>query len=206
MKAMSVIRIVPIIVAFGLSTTALWPQAKPSTTDPGSKIAALNVRQAIVSTAEGKQASAQLDEEFSARRKELEALSKQINDLQQRLTAGTNTLSDEEKERVTLQGRRLTQKLDRKQNEFQEDLNNAQSDVIDRIGRKLVDVVGRYAAKNGYSAVLDNSAQNTPLLYASTDITQDIVRLYDETYPLKNGVAGVAPKPEANSTVKPSGR
>jgi outer membrane protein len=206
MKAMSAIRVVPMIVACSLSTTALRAQLKPTSGDAATKVAAINVRQAIVSTAEGKQASAQLDAEFSARRKELEALSKQIHDIQQRLTAGANTLSDEEKERLTLQGRRLAQKLDRKQNEFQEDLNNAQTDVLDRIGRKLVDVVGRYAKTKGYSAVLDNSARSTPLLYASTDIMQDIVRLYDETYPIKNGVAGVEAKPEANPNAKPSGR
>ena len=90
-----------------------------------------------MNTAEGKQASAQLDSEFSARRKELEGLSRQINDIQQRLATGANTLSQEEKARLTLQGQRLAQQLDRKQNEFTEDLNNAQSDVIGRISLKL---------------------------------------------------------------------
>jgi outer membrane protein len=198
---MSLVRISTAILACALAITTLRAQQKPTATaESGSKVGAINMRQA--STAEGKQASAQLESQFLARRKELESLNKQINDLQQRLASGANTLSDEEKTRLTLQGQRLTQQLERKQNEFQEDVNNAQSDVVNAIGRKLLDVVVRYAPSNGYSAILDNSSQNSPVLFASSDITQDIVRLYDQTYPVKGAApAGVTPKPPA----KPSG-
>jgi outer membrane protein len=200
---MSIVRISTAILAFALAATALPAQQKSATgAEVGSKVGAINMRQAIANTAEGRQASAQLESQFLARRKELESLNKQISDLQQRLASGANTLSDEEKARLTLQGQRLTQQLERKQNEFQEDINNAQTDVINAIGRKLLDVVVRYAPSNGYSAILDNSSQNTPVLFASSDITQDIVRLYDETYPVKGAApAGVTPKPPA----KPSG-
>ena len=37
--------------------------------------------------------------------------------------------------------------------EYQEDVNAAQADVIDRIVRKMVDVLDRYARENGYSVV-----------------------------------------------------
>jgi outer membrane protein len=202
-KVMSVVRISTAILACALAVTALPAQQNPTAAaESGSKVGAINMRQAIASTAEGKQASAQLESQFLARRKELESLTKQINDLQQRLASGANTLSDEEKTRLTLQGQRLTQQLERKQNEFQEDVNNAQSDVVNAIGRKLLDVVVRYAPSNGYSAILDNSSQNSPVLFASSDITQNIVRLYDQTYPVKSAApAGVTPKPPA----KPSG-
>ena len=204
MKITSIVRVSTAILTCALAATALRAQQKSAAAaESGSKVGAINLRLAIASTAEGKQASAQLESQFLARRKELESLNKQISDLQQRLASGANTLSDEEKARLTLQGQRLTQQLERKQNEFQEDINNAQSDVINAIGRKLVDVVVRYAPTNGYSAILDNSSQNTPVLFASSDITQDIVRLYDETYPVKGAApASVTPKPPA----KPSGQ
>jgi len=185
-------------MAFGLGTSALLAQSKPAnTTAAGAKIAAINLRAAIANTAEGKQAAAQMETEFMARRKELEDLNKKINDLQQRLTAGANTLSDEEKQRLTLEGQRLTRQLERKQNDFQEDLNDAQTDVISRIGRRMVEVLGKYAPNNGYGAVLDDSSQSTPVMYASTDITEEIVKLYDQTYPVKSGAA---------ASVKPSGK
>jgi outer membrane protein len=155
----------------------------------------IDVRSAIVSTAEGKLASAELQSQFASRQTELENLNKQLNDLRQRLQASQGKLSPDEEGRLTQQGQRFTQQLERKQTEYQEDVNAAQGEVIDRIGRKLVDVLDRYARENGYVAIFDSSAQNSPILYKSTqiDITQDIVHLYDQAYPVK---AAATPQPK----------
>lgn len=185
-----------------LGSVAVRAQAAAGSAATG-KIGVINVRQAIVATSEGKQASAELQSQFSSRQNELESLNKQINDLRQRLAAGQTTLSDDEKVRLTQQGQRLTQQLDRKQNELQEDVNAAQGEVVDRIGRKMMDVLDRYARENGIVAVFDSSQQNSPILFASTniDVTQDIIKLYDQAYPLK---AGAAPAKPAATTPKPS--
>jgi len=198
---------VVVMAVCGLGAAGLWAQGKPASGgEAGGKVAAINMRAAIANTSEGKQASAQLETEFLARRKELEDLNKKINDLQQRLTAGATTLSDEEKQRLTLEGQRLTRQLERRQNEFQEDLNDAQGDVVARIGRRMVEVLGKYAPSNGYGAVLDNSPQSTPVMYASTDITEEIVRLYDQTYPVKSGAGASDPKNVTKPVAKPSER
>jgi outer membrane protein len=113
---------------------------------------------------------------------------------------------------LTQQGQKATQRFDRLNNELQEDVNSAQGEVIDRIGRKMVDVLDKYARENGYIMVLDSSAQNTPILYASTqvDVTQDIVRLYDSAYPVKGGApaqqrpAAAKPAPSTNPTTNPT--
>ena len=167
---------------------------------PGSaavgKIGVINVRQAIASTAEGKQAGAELQSRFAPSQSELETLNKQINDLRQRIDSGTGKLSQEELARLQREGEVKARQLTRKQDEYQEDVNAAQADVFDRIGRKMIDVLDRYARENGFVVMLDSSAQNTPILFASTniDVTQDIVRLYDQAYPVKSGApAATAP-------------
>ena len=194
---------------FSSSAVRAQGTAAPAAGAAGNKIGIINVRQAIVATSEGKQASAELQSQFAARQSELENMNKQIADLRQRLDSGKATLSQEEQARLTRQGEILARQLQRKQDEYQEDVNAAQGDVIDRIGRKMIDVLDRYARENGYVAVLDSSAQNTPILYASNqiDVTQDIVRLYDTAYPVKAGAAAT-PKPAAakpaQSTPKPA--
>ena len=71
----------------------------------------------------------------------------------------------------------------------------------------MVDVLDRFARENGFSVVLDTSGQNSPILYASNqvDVTQDIIRLYDQQYPVKTG--GTAPpaaaKPAATKPATP---
>ena len=205
MNSRNIIRVAVLGVACVLASTAVRAQAAGAAA--AGKFAVINVRQAIVTTSEGKQASGELQTQFAARQNELEGLNKQINDLRQRLSSGQNTLSDEEKVRLTNQGQRLTQQLDRKNNELQQDLNAAQGEIVDRIGRKMMDVLERYARENNITAVFDSSAQNSPILFASTsvDITQDIIKLYDQAYPGKGAAAASAPasKPAA-TTPKPA--
>src|SRR6266581_1713269 len=167
-----------------------------------AKIAVLNVRNAIVATAEGKQAQAQLQSQFAPKQNELQSTQKQIEDLQRRLNEGARTLSDDEKAKLQRQGELLTRRLQRDNDGLNEELNAAQGEIVDSIGRKMLDVLDRYARENGYVAVLDTSAQGSPVIYGSSqaDITQDVVRLYDQAYPVKGGSPAAstpapAPKP-----------
>jgi outer membrane protein len=204
-----VLRFAALSAAALIGTSAAWAQAAPApgAAAPAKAVAIINLRGAIGSTAEGKQASAELQSQFAPRSSEIDTLTKQINDLQQKLQAGQGKLSQEEEARLTGEGQRLTQRLDRRRNDFQEDASAAQQEVLERIGRKMVDVLDRYARENGYSVVLDTSGQNSPILYASNqvDVTQDIIRLYDQAYPVKSGAgsAPATPKPAA-TTPKPA--
>jgi len=200
-----VLRSAALSAACLVGTGATWAQAAPAAAAaPVKSVGIINLRGAIGSTAEGKQASAELQSQFAPRSTEIDALTKQINDLQQKLQAGQGKLSQEEETRLTAEGQRLTQRLDRRRNDFQEDATAAQQEVLERIGRKMVDVLDRYARENGFSVVLDTSGQNSPILYASNqvDVTQDIIRLYDQQYPVKTGAAPpAAAKP---ATPKPA--
>jgi outer membrane protein len=162
-----------------------------------AKIGVLNVRNAIVATAEGKQAQALLQSQFAPKQNELQGTQKQIEDIQRRLSEGARTLSDDEKGKLQRQGELLTRRLQRDNDGLNEELNAAQGEIVDSIGRKMLDVLDRYARENGYVAVLDTSAQGSPVIYGSSqaDITQDVVRLYDQAYPVKGGGAPAASTP-----------
>ena len=180
-----VLRSAALSAACLVGTAATWAQAAPAAAAaPVKSVGIINLRGAIGSTAEGKQASAELQSQFAPRSSEIDALTKQINDLQQKLQAGQGKLSQEEETRLTAEGQRLTQRLDRRRNDFQEDATAAQRE-------------------NGFSVVLDTSGQNSPILYASNqiDVTQDIIRLYDQQYPVKTGAAPATTKP---ATPKPT--
>src|ERR1700733_9267250 len=166
-----------------------------------TKIAVINVRNAIVATAEGKQAQALLQSQFAPKQNDLQTMQKQIEDLQRRLNEGARTLSDDEKAKMQRQGEMLTRRLQRGNDDLNEELNAAQGEIVDGIGRKMLEVMDRYSRENGFVAVFDTSAQGSPVVYASSssDITQEIVRLYDQAYPVKNGAAAApaSPKPAA---------
>jgi len=174
-----------------LPAAGAWAQTGGGAAPSGQKIGTLNVRQAIVTTAEGKQASAQLQSQFASQQNDLQNMQKQIQDLQNRVTNSHGTLSEDEQARLQRQGELMTRQFQRKQDDLNEAVNAAQSDIIDNIGRKMLDVLDRYSRENGYTVVFDTSAQGSPVVYGSSqiDITQEIVRLYDQAYPIKGGAA-----------------
>jgi len=191
-----------------LLVSAAWGQAgsaaRPAAEPPVSKVGVLNIQVAITSTAEGKQASAELQSQFAPRQSELENLNKQISDLEGRLRAGANTLSDDEKARLQREGQQLSRSLQRKQQEFQDDTNEAQREVVDRIGNKMLQVLDRFAKENGFSLILDNSQSSVVLNFApQTDVTQEIIRLYDQTYPVKGAIPAAQPRPAQPRPAQP---
>jgi outer membrane protein len=200
---------IPAVAAL-LLVPGVWGQSSGATP---AKVGVISVQVAIQSTAEGKQAANELQSQFAPRQTELDNLRKQIEDLQTRLRTASNTLSDEEKARLAREGDQLTRTYQRKQQDSQDDFNEAEREIVDRIGRKMIDILDKYSKENGYSVVLDTSAQNTPVIYAANtvDVTQDIIKLYDQSYPVKNAAAArpstprsTAPKPQAPAQQQPA--
>jgi len=195
---------VPALAAL-LMLPTVWAQSNGAAAASPAKVGVISVQAAIQSSAEGKQAAAELQSQFAPRQTELDNLRKQIEDLQTRLRTTSNTLSDEEKARLAREGDQLTRTYQRKQQESQDDYTEAEREVVDRIGRKMIDVLDKYSKENGYSVILDTSAQNTPVIYAANtiDVTQDIIKLFDQNYPVKNAAA-TRPAAPRSATPKPA--
>lgn len=163
------------------------------------RVAVLNVRGAIASTAEGKQAAAEMQSQFAPGQSQMDDLRKKIEDTEKRLQAGQTTLSDEEKAKLERQDQLYQRQAQRLQDQLNEEVQAAQADIVDRISRKMDDVLKKYASENGYSAVIDSSSQAIVFVAQSADITEAIVRLYDQSYPVK---AGAPAKPSTPTTPK----
>ncbi len=183
------IRLAVPALAILLAMPAAWAQSSGASASAPAKVGVINVQVAITSTADGKQAAAELQSKFAPRQAELENMRKQMDDLQTRLRTGQTTLSDDEKARLAREGDQLNRSYQRKQQEAQDDFNDEQQDVVNRIGRKMVAIMDKYSRENGYAVILDTSAQQTPVVYAApqNDVTQDIIRLFDEANPVKSG-------------------
>jgi outer membrane protein len=189
-----------------LATVSAWAQgAPPPAAGAIPKIGIVDIRAAMLSTGEGKQAAAEIQSQFSAKQADLENMRKSLEDVQNRLRTGERTLSDEERIRLERQGQRMQQQLQRKQEEYQQDFNDAQQDTIDKLGRKMGEVISRYARENGYLMVMDAQVCN---IYCSNqlDVTQDIIRLYDQAHPAKAAAAapGTAKPATTPATQRPA--
>lgn len=148
-----------------------------------SKVGIINIQNAIIMTKEGQKALKDLEGKAAPKKAELEKRQSEIQALQEKLNKTSNVGGDEEKQR-------LMRDIDQKTKAFRRDVDDAQADldqenqkVINTIGQGLMAVLDKYAKDNGYSIILDVSNQQTSnVLFAAngTDVTQDIVALYDK--------------------------
>ncbi|HYB60166.1 MAG TPA: OmpH family outer membrane protein [Methylomirabilota bacterium] len=185
------------VAALLVPAAMAWAQGGSAAAAAPTKIATISVRNAIIGTAEGKEASAELQSQFAPKQTEMQNMQKQYDEIQTRLSTGDRTLSDEEKARLQRQAELLTHKIQRSQDDLQEELQAAQDDVLNRIGRKMLDVIDRYARENGFAVVLDTSQSNLVIYGANqVDITAQIVQLYDQAYPVKPASATPRPAPQ----------
>ena len=196
---------IPALAAILMAPAAMWAQAAAPAS--AGKIGVIDVQVAITSTAEGKQAAAELQSQFAPRQTELTNMQKQMEDIQTRLRTGQTTLSDDEKARLGREGEQLQRTYQRRSQDAQDDFNEAQREIVDRIGRRMIDVLNKYSRDNGYSLILDRSGQSSPVIFAanSVDVTQEIIRLFDQSYPVKAGTTTPKPAtPRAAAPAKPA--
>jgi outer membrane protein len=173
------------VVAVLLSPGLLLAQSQNGDDVP-QKIAVINIQQAIGATEEGKKALADLQKKYSPLQQDLQQQEKEINALQDRLQNQSSMLSDDEKYQ-------LSRELDTKQRHFKEAQEDARADyqadtqeAIRKIGQKMVKLIDQYAQQHHYALVLSNQQDVVYYVSKAADITQDIVNLYNQTYPVSS--------------------
>jgi len=171
-----------------------------------TKIGVVNIQQAISESAEGKKDIDGLQKRFDPKQAELKGLSDEVENLKKQYQAQADKLSDEEKSS-------RAKAIDTKQKSFQRNLEDAQAefqqaqqDVINRIGAKMLTVLEKYASANGYAVVLDvSNPQTSPVLWATQGnvITKELVDAYNAESPA--GAAAPAAKPAAKPAAGAAG-
>lgn len=187
------------------------------------KVGIIHVQNAIISTRDGQKAVADLQNRFTPKKEELDKKQAEIKGLQEQLQRGSNTISEEARNKLIRDIDEKTKRLQRDTEDAQMEFDQEQGKVMQDVGGKLMAVLDKYAKDNGYAVILDVSAQTTPVLWAANgvDITKDVIDLYDKApagapasssgaapsgavaKPAGSAPAPSAPKPAANPAPKP---
>ncbi len=190
--------------ALGFAALAHAQAATPT------KVAIISVQQAILQTKDGQKASAALQAKFLPKRQELEKKGAAIQALQEQMKKGSATMSDDAKQKLAREIDSNQKSLQRDSEDFDADVQQEEGRIMQDLGQKIMDVIIKHATTNGFAMVLDVSNQQTPVLWAdpSSDITAEIIKLYDAAHPAAGGTApaapaGAAPKPPAPAATKP---
>jgi outer membrane protein len=179
------------------------PEAKPAdqaAPAAGLKIGVINFQAAMGNTQEGRKALQDLETQFAPRRAELEKVQRELNDLQNQLRTQGNTLSDEARVQLIRQGEQKRKLAQRLSQDIQDDAQDAQEELVNRLGTKLKRIIDLYGADKGFHLILDYSQSNAVAFFApATDVTDEVVRLYDQAYPVQAAQPAQpsAPRPAA---------
>ena len=166
--------------------TSPAPAARPAAPAPApTKIAILNIQRAILSTKDGQKAATELQAKYDPKRAELQKRQSNIQSMEDQLRKGGATMSDDAKGKLQRDIDSSTKALQRDGQDLNDELDQDNQRLMQDLGGKMMAVIESYATQNGFAVVLDVSNPQTPVLWAAaaTDVTPDIVRLYDAAHP-----------------------
>ena len=200
-----------LLLASGLSaqtpaSAAPAPAASSAPAVVPSKVGVINIQEALINTKDGQKAAGELKTKFAPKQSEIEKKQADIAGLQQQLSKGANTMSEEAKQKIM---RDIDQKnvlLKRDTEDANADLEQEQQRIMGDLGAKMISVLNKYATENGYALVIDISSQQTPVLFASNtiDITRDIIALYDKAPPQTAAPSAARPPAARPATPLPA--
>jgi outer membrane protein len=179
-------RFTAIFMSLGMAASGLLFAGQGTGTPAApSKVAVINIQQAIVSSSEGKKAFQDLQNKYTPRQDEINRRQAEVEQLQAQLQKQMTTLSEDEQRRMSRELQDKQKILQRMTQDAQSDFQNDRDDIMRQIGQKMVKVIDQFAQQNGYSLVIDGS--QVPVYYAGkgVDITQQIVKLYDAANPVQ---------------------
>jgi outer membrane protein len=171
---------------FGVYSVLILAGAAPLCAQAPLRPATINAQAAILSTKEGRQATEELSARVSVRKQALEKRQQDLAALQSRLRAGSATMGQAAREKVISDIDANTKSWNHDSQEFNDDVQQEQGKIMNTVGGKLLALVEKYALEHSISFVADVSNPNTPIIWAdpALDITNDLIKLYDQTHPV----------------------
>jgi outer membrane protein len=180
-----------------MSRKLLWLAALAvgvsSTAHAELKIGVVSVPQLIEESPQAKSAMQALQDEFMPRRREIEAQQKELKTREEKLTRDSAVMSEPERTKAEKDLRDGQRELQRRQNEYVEDLNVRRNEELGKLQRTLLQEVQTYAKAQGFDLVIGDG-----VLFAKEgiNITPAVLgNLQARKGPAPAAPAAPAPKP-----------
>jgi outer membrane protein len=204
------------VLAQSNSSAAALPAAPssaasaPAPVATGTKIATINIEQAIFASNEGQKDFEGLTKKLEPKQTELKSLNDELDSMKKQLNVQEGKLSEEARTNLVNQISQRQKVFDRNMQDAREDMQAQQNEIAQKILQKMAPLMMKYATDNGYGLILDTTQPwpQGPVVMSgpSFDITRAIV----EAYNVQSGVAAPAtparsaPTRPAGSTTKPA--
>ena len=170
-----------------------------------TKVAVINLSEAMARTKEGQKAAAEINSKFGPKKAEFDKRQTDIEQLTDRLNKGRATMSDDAQKLLSTDIQNKSKDLKRFGEDSQTEMDNDEAKITQELQMKMGPILQNYAIQSNFAVVIDVGQQSPVLWYASaTNITDVMVALYDQAHPVKDeapaaktAAAPAAPKPPA---------
>jgi outer membrane protein len=136
-----------------------------------AKIGVVNVARLLQEAPQAQAASQALENEFAARRRDLENQQKDLKAREDKLAKDGAVMAEAERRNAEKALRDGQRELARKQNEFLEDLNVRRNEALGQLQRTVLQEVQNYAKSAGLDVVVADALYAS----ASVDITNQVL-------------------------------
>jgi len=202
------------IASAALPATPAPSAPSVSTTGAGTRVGTINIEQAVVGSNEGRRDFEALGKKLEPKQNELKGQNDELQALQKQLQTQQDKLSPDARASLQKQIETKKKSFDRSVQDAQEDAQNQQKEIFQRILQKMAPVIVKYAQDSGIGMIVDTSNPwpQSPILWAGqgVDITKTVVDAYNTQSgvpaPASGGAAAQpAPtKPARTTTPKPA--
>jgi outer membrane protein len=161
------------------------------------KIGYVNYTLLVQESPDAKVIADALRNEFVPRQRELVNLQQSLKAREEKLTKDGPTMTDDQRAREDKEIRDGDRELQRKQTEFQDDLNSRRNEELSKLQKSLIEQVRAYAKAQNFDLVMADG-----VIYATNavDITPQVLAMLQAAGPKVAAPAAAAPAP------KPAGK
>jgi outer membrane protein len=169
---------------------AAAPAATTTTAPTGTiKVGIVDIQQAIIGTNEGARDFEALQKKFEPKRNELAGLNTEIENLKKQNSTQGDKMNEEAHAALLKSIESKQKSLQRSAEDAQNDYQQQQNEIAQRILQKMAPVIDKYAKANGYGLLFDSSNPwpQGPLLWATAGV--DLTKTIVDAYNAQSGVA-----------------
>jgi Skp family chaperone for outer membrane proteins len=171
--------------------------ASTSTIIPAAKIAYINLEQVIFTCDEGKTRFAEVQAYVDDKNKENDKMRNDLEKLRNQLNVQGSKLTDEARADLESQIEEKETTIQRFQQDTQKDIENRRLRVTNYLGKRMLAVLEKVAKEKGLGAILFYSSQRDAYVDPSLNVSEDVVKYYNQMYPVAAAKAPAAAAPAA---------
>lgn len=182
-------------VLYGVAAGALAYAQAPAVGGPiPTKIAVVNLSEAMARTKEGQQVAASINNKFGPKKADFDKRQQEIEQLSDKLSKGRATMSEDAQKQLAAEIQKKGTDLKRFGEDSQAEMENDENRATQELQAKMGPILTQYAMQNNFAIVIDVGQQSPVLWYATaTNVTDVMVALYDQQHPVA-AAPGTAPK------------